>query len=72
MDPVKVLALARALGGTPPRTLVLGCEPLTRMDADSDEIVAALTEPVAAALFEAERLVDSLLAEIVNPEGGSP
>jgi hydrogenase maturation protease len=71
MDPVKVLALARALGGTPPRTLVLGCEPLTHMDADSDEIVAALTEPVAAALREAEHLLDQLLEEIVNPEGGS-
>jgi hydrogenase maturation protease len=72
MDPVKVLALARVLGGTPPRTLVLGCEPLTRMDADSDEIVAALTEPVAAALDEAERLLGTLLQDIVDPPGGSP
>jgi hydrogenase maturation protease len=73
MDPVKVLALARALGGTLPRTLVLGCEPLTRMDADSEEIVAALTEPVAAALDEAERLLASLLEDIIEPagEGGS-
>jgi hydrogenase maturation protease len=71
MDPVRVLALARALGGTPPRTLVLGCEPLTRMDADSEEIVAALSEPVAAALDEAERQVDQLIADIVQPEGGT-
>jgi hydrogenase maturation protease len=69
MDPVKVLALARALGGALPRVLVLGCEPLTRMDADSDEIVAALTEPVAAALDEAERLLESLLEDIVKPAG---
>jgi hydrogenase maturation protease len=34
MDPVKVLALARALGGPPPRTLVVGCEPATRMRRD--------------------------------------
>ena len=27
MDPVKVLALAKTLGGELPRTLVLGCEP---------------------------------------------
>jgi hydrogenase maturation protease len=72
MDPVRVLALARALGGPLPRTLVLGCEPLTRMDADSEEIVAALSEPVVAALDEAERQLDALLADIVNPTGGSP
>jgi hydrogenase maturation protease len=72
MDPVRVLALARALGGTLPRTLVLGCEPLTRMDADSEEIVAALSEPVLAALDEAECQVDTLLADIVNSTGGTP
>jgi hydrogenase maturation protease len=74
MDPVRVLALSRALGGAPPRTLVLGCEPQTRMDPEGDEIVAALTEPVRAALAEAERLLDSLLAELIEPErqGGRP
>jgi hypothetical protein len=43
------------------------------MDADSDEIVAALTEPVMAALGEAERLLESLLEDVLNPagEGGS-
>ena len=30
MDPVKVLALAKTLGGELPRTLVLGCEPRRR------------------------------------------
>jgi hydrogenase maturation protease len=73
MDPVKVLALARALDGPLPRVLVLGCEPLTRMDAESEEIVATLTEPVLAALAEAERLLDALLEDLLNPagEGGS-
>src|SRR6202012_2346539 len=66
MDPVSVLALARALGGTPPRTLVLGCEPRTRIDADSDEIVAALTEPVRAALDEAERMLATLRDELTT------
>jgi hydrogenase maturation protease len=72
MDPVKVLALARALGGTPPRTLVLGCEPGTRMTGDEDEIVAALTEPVLAALDEAERLLWSLVEELSTPEEERP
>lgn len=64
MDPVKVLALARALGGTPPRTLVVGCEPSTRMRGDEDEVVAVLSEPVRAALDEAVRLVESLLHQL--------
>lgn len=66
MDPVKVLALARALGGTPPRTLIVGCEPLTRMRGDEDEVVAMLSEPVRAALDEATRLVESLLQELLT------
>jgi hydrogenase maturation protease len=70
MDPVKVIALARALGGPLPRTLVVGCEPLTRMTGEEDEIVAEVSEPVRAALDEAERLVGSLLLEII--EGGTP
>jgi len=70
MDPVKVLALARELGGTPPRTLVVGCEPETRMSEDDEEIVAALSEPVRAALDEAVLIVESLLDELTH-EGGS-
>jgi hydrogenase maturation protease len=66
MDPVKVLALARALGGAPPRTLVLGCEPLVRLPDDSEEIVASLSEPVAAALDGAERLLGELVEELTR------
>src|SRR5919202_1079991 len=68
MDPVKVLALTRALGGLPPRTLVVGCEPQTRMSLDDEEIVAGLTAPVQAALDEAVRLVQELLAQITTEE----
>jgi hydrogenase maturation protease len=64
MDPVKVLTLARSLGGSPPRTFVVGCEP-----ASADE-AAVLSEPVRAALDEAVRMVESLLDELTN-EGGS-
>jgi hydrogenase maturation protease len=64
MDPVKVLGLVRAFGGTPPRTFVVGCEPQTRMTGEEDEIVAQLSEPVRAALEPAVRLVESLLADI--------
>ncbi len=73
MDPVKVLALARTLGTEPlPRTLVVGCEPQTRMSADDEDIVADLTEPVRASLDPAVRLVEDLLEDLtrsVEPKG---
>ena len=68
MDPAKVIGLVRALGGTPPRTLVVGCEPQTRMSADDEEIVARLSEPVRAALDQGVTLVESLLEELVSNE----
>jgi hydrogenase maturation protease len=69
MDPVKVLALARTLGAQRlPRTLVVGCEPLTRMSAEDEHIVAELTEPVRASLEQAVALVEELLADLTTPE----
>lgn len=67
LDPVRVMGLIRALGGTPPRTFVVGCEPQTRMTAADEEIVAQLSEPVRSALDEGVKLVQSLLAELVDP-----
>jgi hydrogenase maturation protease len=65
MDPIKVLALARSMGGaTLPRTLVIGCEPQTRMGDDDEEIVMQLSEPVRAALQPAAELVESTIAEL--------
>jgi hydrogenase maturation protease len=64
MDPVKVLALARALGGPLPRTLVVGCEPQTRIADDDEEVVMQLSEAVRASLQPAVELVASLLAEL--------
>ena len=57
MTPVKVLALAKTLGGPLPRTLVLGCEPA------AVEEFTGLSAAVEAALPEAERLLVSLLAD---------
>jgi hydrogenase maturation protease len=67
MDPVKVLATARGLGGTPelPRTIVVGCEPQTRMTGEEDEVVADLSEPVRAALPAAVELVEEVLGDLV-------
>jgi hydrogenase maturation protease len=68
MDPVRVLALAGAMGGPPPRTLVVGCEPATRMSPDAEDIVAVLSEPVRAALDEGVRIVESLLADLTKED----
>jgi hydrogenase maturation protease len=68
MDPVKVLSLARALGGPLPRVLVLGCEPTTRMTGDEDEVVAELSEPVRAAVLGAVQMAESLIAELLEGE----
>jgi hydrogenase maturation protease len=64
MDPVKVLSLARELGGVPERVIVVGCEPQTAISAEDEEILVALSEPVRAAVDEAARVVESLLAEL--------
>jgi hydrogenase maturation protease len=66
MDPARVLSLIQALGGRPPRTLVVGCEPRTRMSADDESVVAELSEPVRLALDEGVRLVESLITELTT------
>ncbi len=72
MDPVKVLALAGELGPMPSRVIVVGCEPATVMTGEEEDIVVELSEPVRAAVAEAVRVVDGLLAELLSneqPEG---
>jgi hydrogenase maturation protease len=65
MDPVKVLRLSRAMGATPTRTLVVGCEPQVVVGGEAyDDMLMELSEPVRAAVEEAVRLVESLVDEI--------
>ncbi len=65
MDPLKVIKLSRALGAKPTRTLVVGCEPRVVIGGeDYDDMLMELSEPVCAAVEEAVRLVESLMAEI--------
>jgi hydrogenase maturation protease len=68
MDPVMVLGLAQALGGPLPRVLVVGCEPQTVMRGDEEDVVAAISEPVRAALDEGVRLVESLLEDLTKDD----
>jgi hydrogenase maturation protease len=82
MDPVKVLAFARALGARPIRTLLVGCEPATPGGGFSgapgpsgpgngayEEMWMGLSEPVQAAVDGAVQMIDSLVAELLgDPE----
>src|SRR5919199_3550082 len=66
MDPLSVLRAARRLGAAPGRTLIVGCEPLTRMTGEEPDVVMELSPPVAAAVDEAVALVESLLGELTE------
>ena len=66
MDPVSVLRTARRLGAAPGRTLIVGCEPLTRMTGEEADVVMELSPPVSAAVEEAVALVEALLAELLE------
>jgi hydrogenase maturation protease len=61
MDPVKVLRMAASLGTPVKRVIVLGCEP-SPFDSEND-MAMGLSPPVEAALDEAVRLAESLIAE---------
>ena len=65
MDPQTVFALLETLGGKPGRVLVVGCEP-----ASTEEEIA-LSEPVAAAVDEAVKLILELL-ERGDPHCSAP
>lgn len=58
MDPQTVFASLRALGGTPPYTVIVGCE------ADSVEEGMGLTAAVTAAVPRAVRAVQKIVAAL--------
>lgn len=72
MDPVRVLALARAMGSLPPRVLLVGCQPAVVPDPGADEdLLMELSPPVRMAARSAVPMVESLLDEIFREEGRS-
>jgi hydrogenase maturation protease len=67
MDPLKVIKLSRALGAKSARTLVVGCEPQVVINGeDYEEMLMELSDPVHAAVEEAAKLVESLVAKEVE------
>ena len=66
MDPVKVLRLASAMAANSrKRVLLVGCEPATF--GTDDDPAMGLSAPVAAAVDEAIRLIDSLVERSSQP-----
>jgi hydrogenase maturation protease len=69
MDPVKVMRLARAMGGEMPKTLIVGCEPKNIPGGEAyDDMLVGLSEPVEAAVEQAAELVESLVEEMFGAE----
>jgi hydrogenase maturation protease len=71
MDPVKVLALARALGARPTRTWLVACEPGRLVDGgDYEDVLVELSVPVQAAVEEAVSMVEALVEDISGVKRG--
>jgi len=58
MDPAAVFATLRALGGTAPRTIVIGCE------VENIDEGMGLSEPVSAAVPSAVTAISDVLADL--------
>lgn len=62
MNPLKVLAMVRSMGGEFKKILLVGCEP--EMLAPKEEKMG-LSEPVAAAVDRAVELIEALVGQIL-------
>ena len=60
MDPAAVFASLAALGGTPPHTVVVGCE------VDEVDERMELSAPVAAAVPDAVKAVEDVVASLLD------
>lgn len=61
MNPMKVLAMVKSMGGETRRILLVGCEPET---LGPEEGLMGLSAPVEAAVDEAVPLIETLIAKI--------
>jgi hydrogenase maturation protease len=69
MNPMKVLAMVRAMGGEPRRVLVVGCEPKSLDPSEDGQMgLLALSPEVESAVNEAVSMVESLVAEYQGKE----
>ncbi len=63
MNPLKVLAMVKTLGGEFKKIFLVGCEPL--FTGEEDIGFMGLSEPVAAAVEKAVEVVESLVVKIL-------
>lgn len=63
MNPLKVLGMAKSMGGDLKRILLVGCEPET---LGPEEGQMGLSASVEAAVGEAVKVVESLVAKLLN------
>jgi hydrogenase maturation protease len=61
MDPAAVFASLAALGGTPPFTVVIGCE------VENVDEGMGLSEAVAAAVPDAVEAIENVVARLLTP-----
>jgi hydrogenase maturation protease len=66
LDPLQVLKTVRAMGGSPKRVLLVGCEPKMLNEEQQLEGCMGLSEPVQAAIQEAIAMVRSLVNNILE------
>jgi len=69
MNPVAVIQLAQSMGPISKRIVLVGCEPAT---LGGEEGEMGLSEPVSAAVAEAVKLVEKLVAEALIATETSP
>jgi hydrogenase maturation protease len=62
MNPMKVLAMVKSMGGVFRRILLIGCEPAP---LESEEGQMGMSEPVQHAVDEAVKIVENLLTKIL-------
>ena len=61
MNPVKVLAMVKQLGGEPKQLYLVGCEPAV---LETEDGYIGLSEPVEAAVDEAIAMIKSLIDKV--------
>jgi hydrogenase maturation protease len=64
MDPAAVFASLAALGGTPPYTIVIGCE------VENIDEYMGLSDAVAAAVPDAVKAIEDVVARLLTPVKG--
>ncbi len=67
MNPMEVFKHVKQLGGTLPRTLIVGCEPAS-FGAEEEGGRLGLSEPVGEAVAEAVKVVESVLESLTEKQ----